>query len=161
MRAGIKPSVVRIHDWLECEKPYGAFMEEGEALLLFLTEGVKEVTETQGKLIDRIALENNGIAAGEKPVDIWYRHRNDAADEYEKYGTKGFLVDTIEISAYWSDIHKIYEETVDRVYNEVSEVLFFSGHSSHSYLNGTNIYFQLGAYPEASMEEAQRIHSQV
>lgn len=161
MRTGINPSVVRLHDWLECEKPYGAFMEEGECMLIFLAEGREDITNLQGKIIDTIAKEGNGIATGEKPVDIWFEHRNDAADEYEKYGKKGFLVDTIEISANWSDIGNIYEETIERVYYEVPEVMFFSGHSSHSYLNGTNIYFQMGAIPENTVEEAERVHRQI
>lgn len=161
MRTGIKPSVVRLHDWLECEKPYGAFMEEGESLLIFLNEGREDIISLQGEIINNIAVENGGVAAGEKPADIWFAHRNDAADEYEKYGTMGFLVDTIEVSAHWSDIGNIYDETIERVYYEVPEIMFFSGHSSHSYLNGTNIYFQIGAIPKTTVEDADRVHRQI
>ena len=161
MRTGIKPSVVRLHDWLECEKPYGAFMEEGECLLIFLTEGREDITNVQGKIIEETTISSGGLAAGSKPVDIWFEHRNDAADEYEKYGAKGILVDTIEVSGLWSNIHKIYEETVERVYYEVPQVMYFSGHSSHSYINGTNIYFELGAFPEESVDDAKRIHTEV
>ena len=161
MRTGIKPSVVRLHDWLECEKPYGAFMEEGESLLIFLSEGREDVTNLHGQIIEKIALDNGGIAAGPKPVDIWFTHRNDAADEYEQYGSQGIMVDTIEVSGNWSQIADIYNKTVERVYYEVPEVLFFSGHSSHSYMNGTNIYFQLGAFPPPDIAEAKRVYDQV
>jgi len=161
MRTGIKPSVVRLHDWLECEKPYGAFMEEGESLLIFLSEGREDVTNLHGQIIEKIALDNGGIAAGPKPVDIWFTHRNDAADEYEQYGGQGIMVDTIEVSGNWSQIADIYNKTVERVYYEVPEVLFFSGHSSHSYMNGTNIYFQLGAFPPPDIAEAKRVYDQV
>ena len=158
MREEIKPAVVRLHDWLECEKPYGAFMEEGENLLIFLSEGSKELCEFDGKIIDRVAKENGAIPAGEKPVDIWFKHRNDAADEFEEYGPMGILVDTIEISSGWNNIADIYDETVERVYYEVPETVFFSGHSSHSYLNGTNIYFQMGTIPKPEPKDAERIH---
>lgn len=161
MREGVQPAVVRLHDWLECEKPYGAYMEEGESLLIFLSEGTKELCEYEGKVIDRIVTKNRGKSAGGKPVEIWYKHRNDAADEYEEYGAMGFLVDTIEISGNWDVIADIYEETVDRVYYEVPETMFFSGHSSHSYMNGTNIYFQMGATPDTDVEEAKRVHSHI
>ncbi len=161
MRTGIKPAVVRLHDWLECEKPYGAFMEENESLLLFWSEGRKEIAEAEGVIIDEIAKANGAISAGEKPLDLWYVHRNDAADDYEKYGKSGILVDTIEIAADWSVIADIYEKTVDRVYYEVPEVLFFSGHSSHSYINGTNIYFQLGAFPSPDVDEVKRVYEAV
>lgn len=161
MRKEINPAVVRLHDWLECEKPYGAFMEEGECLLIFLSEGSKELCECEAKIVDRIAKENGAQAAGSKPVDIWFKHRNDAADEYEQYGAMGFLVDTIEISSTWTNISDIYEETVERVYYEVPETMFFSGHSSHSYINGTNIYFQMGAVPEANLDDAERVHREI
>ena len=161
MREGVKPPVVRLHDWLECEKPYGAYMEEGESLLLFLSEGSKELCEYEGKTIDRIAIENGAIPAGEKPVEIWYKHRNDAADEYEEYGAMGFLVDTIEISGNWDVIADIYEETIERVYYEVPETMYFSGHSSHSYMNGTNIYFQMGAMPGKEVKDAKRVHDHI
>lgn len=161
MKEGVKPSVVRLHDWLECEKPYGAYMEEGESLLIFLSEGTKELCEYEGKVIDRVAIENEGHSVGEKPVEIWLKHRNDAVDEYEEYGVMGFLVDTIEISGNWDNIADIYEETIERVYYEVPETMFFSGHSSHSYMNGTNIYFQMGAVPDAEVEDAKRVHSHI
>ena len=161
MRKEVKPAVVRLHDWLECEKPYGAYMEEGECLLLFLSEGTKELCEYEGGIIDRIALENKAISAGAKPVEIWFKHRNDAADEYEQYAPMGFLVDTIEVSSGWDNIADIYEETVERVYYEVPETMFFSGHSSHSYFNGTNIYFQMGAVPKPTVEDAARVHRNI
>ncbi|NLC72614.1 MAG: FAD-binding oxidoreductase [Ruminococcaceae bacterium] len=162
MREGIKPAVVRLHDWLECEKPYGAFMEEDESLILFLCEGAKEKVRAEQEIIERV-VGTDAISAGEKPVDIWLAHRNDAADEYEEYGKQGLLVDTIEISGNWSDIGNIYENTIDRVYDEVHEVLFLSGHSSHSYLNGTNIYFQIGAMPSPDMssDDVEKLHRRI
>ncbi len=166
MREGISPSVIRLHDWMECAKPYGSFMEEGECLLIFRADGTKELTEMEWKIISRIAKENGAISAGSKPVDVWYEHRNDAALEYEEYAKQGILVDTIEISAKWSDIYKIYEETLDQIYydEKISEYMMFaSGHSSHSYLNGTNVYFQFAAMPpqDATLDEIEKIHRRI
>lgn len=158
MKAGYTPAVVRLHDWLECEKPYGAFMNEGECILLFLSEGSKELCNLEGNGIDKITTTLGGRPLGTKPVEIWLKHRNDAADEYEQYGAMGILVDTIEVSANWEDISNIYEETVKRIYYEVSETIYFSGHSSHSHLTGTNIYFQVGALPEKSIEESEKVY---
>ncbi len=147
MQAGVKPAVVRLHDWLECEKPYGAFMEEDENLLILWCEGTPEKVAYEQTVIERI-IGDKAIAAGSKPVDIWYEHRNDAADEYEHYGEQGLLVDTLEVSAPWSVVADLYEEGIDAVYYAVPELLYLSGHSSHSYPNGTNIYFQIGAFPD-------------
>lgn len=161
MHAGYKPAVVRLHDWLESEKPYGAFMNEGESILLFLCEGSKELCDMEEKGIDAIAVSSGAKSVGPKPVEIWFKHRNDAADEYENYGKMGALVDTIEISANWTEIAQIYEETCQRIYNEVPEAVYFSGHSSHSYWSGTNIYFQMGAIPKKDIEDAERIYYQM
>lgn len=161
LRSGAKPQVLRIHDWLECEKPYGAFMEEDECLMILLVEGEKALVDAQAEIISKIAKEDGAISAGSKPVDIWYEHRNDAADEYEVYGSQGILVDTIEVSGTWSDLADIYEKTIERVYYEVPEVLFFSGHSSHSYMTGSNIYFQLGAYPKADIKASEEVYMKV
>lgn len=161
MQEGYKPAVVRLHDWLESEKPYGAFLNEGESILLFLCEGNEAICDVEGKGIEAIATAGGGRPLGEKPVEIWYEHKNDAADEYEKYGLMGALVDTIEISATWSNIADIYEETCDRVFYEVDEAVYFSGHSSHSYMNGTNIYFQMGALPKKDVKEVERVYYQM
>lgn len=162
MQEGVRPAVVRLHDWLECEKPYSAFMEEDECLLLLLCEGSEEKVAYQQKVIERVIGDRVKVA-GPKPVEIWYTHRNDAADEYEKYGEQGILVDTIEVSANWSDVADLYERVTERAYYSVPELIFFSGHSSHSYTNGTNIYFEMGALPMPgmSLEEIEKLHRSV
>lgn len=166
MRTGIKPSVIRLHDWLECSSKYAEFMEEEECMLIFRSDGIKELTECNGKIIKKIAEKNGAISAGSKVVDIWYKHRNDAADEYEEYANQGILVDTIEISAEWDEIVKIYHDTLEKIYYDEflqDSIMFASGHSSHSYMNGTNVYFQFGAIPnpEATPEEIEELHRKI
>jgi alkyldihydroxyacetonephosphate synthase len=48
---------------------------------------------------------------------------------------------TTEISANWSDIYDIYETCVRRIRDEIPDITMIGGHSSHSYINGTNLYF--------------------
>lgn len=166
MRTGIKPSVIRLHDWLECSSKYAEFMEEEECMLIFRSDGIKELTECHAKVIKDIAAKNDAVSAGSKVVDIWYEHRNDAADEYEEYAHQGILVDTIEISAEWDEIVNIYHETLDKIYyDELLEdsIMFASGHSSHSYMNGTNVYFQFGAIPspDATPKQIEKLHRRI
>lgn len=161
MREGVHPAVVRLHDWLECEGPYGAFMEENESLLIFISEGPKAMTDYEGAVVDKVVKAAGGIPVGTKPVDIWDKHKNDIADEQDKYAKMGLVADTIEISAPWSKIHKIYADTVDRAYMEVQELIYFSGHSSHSYLTGTNIYFMFAAFPDGTIEGAAKLHNRI
>ncbi|MDO5015037.1 MAG: FAD-binding oxidoreductase [Clostridia bacterium] len=161
IRDGAQPPVVRLHDWLECEKPYGQYMEEDECMLLFLTEGSTEKVAADRAIIEKYAGKEAIASAGEKPVEHWLIHRNDAEEEYEEYGKQGLLVDTIEISATWSDIHKIYNETVDKIYMDIPEILYASAHSSHSYMNGTNLYFMFGAMPGSDIDTAEKLHKAI
>ena len=48
---------------------------------------------------------------------------------------------TTEISADWSSIGKIYEAVIPRIRAEINGITLLGGHSSHSYINGTNMYF--------------------
>ena len=48
---------------------------------------------------------------------------------------------TTEVSADWSSINDIYENAVARIRREVRGITLLGGHSSHSYINGTNMYF--------------------
>ncbi len=161
MRDGAQPPVVRLHDWLECEKPYGQYMEEDECMLLFLTEGNAEKVNFDRAIIEKHCNSEAIASAGTKPVEHWLIHRNDAEEEYEEYGKQGLLVDTIEISSTWSDIHKIYNETVDKIYMEIPQILYASAHSSHSYANGTNLYFMFGAMPEKDLDAAEKVHKAI
>ena len=48
---------------------------------------------------------------------------------------------TTEVSADWSSICDIYENALRRLRAEVPDITVAGGHSSHSYINGTNMYF--------------------
>ena len=48
---------------------------------------------------------------------------------------------TTEIAADWSSINEIYEAARDRIVAEIPDITMMGGHSSHSYINGTNMYF--------------------
>ena len=51
---------------------------------------------------------------------------------------------TTEISANWETIPQIYENVINRIrteFKQANDLVMLGGHSSHSYLNGTNMYF--------------------
>lgn len=56
------------------------------------------------------------------------------------------MVDTIEIAAPWSTVGALYRDIVDRL-RSVEGVLLASGHSSHSYRSGTNLYMTFATQP--------------
>lgn len=160
MQVGWSPAVVRLHDPLEAAKSYTGYLAEDESILLILSEGPDGYAQVEGKAIDKIIRDGGGRSVGEEPVELWLEHRNNT-DELEEYTSQGIIVDTIEVAANWSDIATIYEKVTDRLKEEVSELLLVTGHSSHSYTQGTNMYFIIGAFPSQDPKEMEQVYQSI
>ncbi len=145
MQAGWKPAVTRLHDKTEAAESYGPFVEEGESIMLFISEGPEGFAALEADAVEKIALKYGARPLGSKPLEVWLVHRNDICDHLDMYAVQGAVADTCEISAMWSDIGNIYDEVIERVKAEVPHLVAVTGHSSHSYQQGTNIYFMFGA----------------
>jgi len=147
MAEGYRPAVVRLHCPVEAERDFGGIVPEGYAVLLLLADGPKAVTQAIGAGIEGIIRGYESIDLGTKPVEHWLVHRNDVCDNMDNdfYYKLGLLADTCEISAPWSVIGDIYAAVLERVPGDVPEMVSIGGHSSHSYVQGTNIYFTFGA----------------
>ena len=63
------------------------------------------------------------------------------AQEKEEIKATGNIGITTEISGCWDCIYDIYTSVIDRITSEVPDLTMIGGHSSHSYINGTNVYF--------------------
>jgi len=163
MVSGYKPSVIRLYDKTDMDHSFGSVkLEEGEAFMFFTTEGPPEISKGTGMGIDRIARKHGGRYIGTKAVEHWMEHRNDicktvGAEETKlKHRSTKVFYATLEISASWKDIPVIYHNVIRNVPEKVENLVMLGGHVSHSYINGTNIYFvyQLKMRsPETSHEE--------
>jgi len=146
MTEGYRPAVVRLHDPIEVELLFNAVTEPGKALMLFLAEGPKSITSPTGEAVDTIVKKHGAKSLGVKPVESWLEHRYDISNELEETSSQmysmGVCVDTCEISASWSQIGEIYRAVCARMTEDLDNLVAIGGHSSHSYINGTNIYFQ-------------------
>jgi alkyldihydroxyacetonephosphate synthase len=61
------------------------------------------------------------------------------------------IVDTIEVAAIWGRIDDLYTGVLAEM-RAVPGLMVASGHSSHSYGTGTNIYFTFAARPDRPEE---------
>jgi FAD/FMN-containing dehydrogenase len=161
LQEGWKPAVTRLHDYTEAKESYGPFVEEGESVLLFISEGPKGFAELEGSKVKEVCLRENARPIGSKPLELWLAHRNDICDHLDLYAKQGAVADTCEVSAMWSDIGKIYDEVIERAKKEVPYLVQMSGHSSHSYQQGTNIYFMFGAMCAPNIEAAKQTYDQL
>lgn len=160
---GYKPSVVRLYDKADYDFNFGSLeLKEGQAFMFFMVEGPSDVVEVTGNSIHNIAMNYNAEYVGTKAVDHWYIHRNDLCDKVgseetmEQTRQLKAMYATTEISASWSDIVKIYHDVMEAVPKKIKNLIFVGGHVSHSYINGTNIYFVYALNidsPETSYDE--------
>ena len=148
---GYRPSVARTYSEEDAAQHFYHFYKN-KCVLIFSAEGNKGIVEATCKGIEE-AVEKfkDGIIeqVDSKLIEDWFNHLNwsqkDIDDEIE-----GMLENdshagyTTEISADWETIPKIYNNVMKRVreeYPRAHDLTMLGGHSSHSYINGTNMYF--------------------
>jgi len=142
---GYRPSVARLYDVEDGSYHFSHFAQD-KCVLIFVAEGVKPIADATATAIDDIvARYEECVKVDPKLIERWFDHlnwdpANLAQEKAEIIETKN-VCNTTEISANWGNIHDIYEVCIQRIRNEIPDLTLLGGHSSHSYLNGTNLYF--------------------
>ncbi len=145
MVQGYRPSVARLYDCEDGAYHFSHFAD-GKCVLIFVAEGVKPLADATADAIeDIVAGYDECEKVASKLIENWFVNLNWdpiklAEEKTEILETKN-ICNTTEISANWSIIHDIYEVCIKRVREEIPDLTLLGGHSSHSYLNGTNLYF--------------------
>lgn len=148
---GFRPSVSRIYSEEDAAQHFYHFYEN-KCVLVFMAEGPKGIVQATCEAIEEAVTKfGDGVVkqVDSQLIEVWFNHLNwsqkDIDDEVEGMiendSHAGF---TTEISADWETIPKIYNNVIERVRNEFSrahDITMLGGHSSHSYINGTNMYF--------------------
>ena len=148
---GFRPSVARVYSEEDAAQHFYHF-HDNKCVLLFMAEGPKGIAEATGAAIeDAVEAFRDGIIrqVDSQLIEDWFNHLNwsqqDIDDEVAEMEVQdshaGF---TTEISADWETIPIIYDAVMERVrkeFHRAEDLTMLGGHSSHSYLNGTNMYF--------------------
>jgi len=150
LRAGWRPAVARLYDAIEAGRNFAGTTSGDESLLLVLCEGPPTLTAAELAGVEALAAEAGGRAIGPEPVAHWLEHRN-AVPGFEVFLKQGMIVDTIEVATTWDRIDQLYDGVLAAM-RAVPGLIVASGHSSHSYVTGTNIYFTFAARPDASAD---------
>lgn len=146
VRAGWRPPVLRLYDAQESGRHFGHWVDGDACFLIVVTEGPPAMVAAEAEACRDICTSLQAIEAGDGPVEHWLAERNKVPSLADLVA-RGFVVDTIEVTADWSRIGDLYREVIGAV-GEVESLLVVSGHSSHSYAQGTNIYFTFVAQPQ-------------
>lgn len=150
VQAGWLPPVMRQYDFTEVQRNFPDEVKEENGMLILVHEGPRAVVDVERHAIREIALAGGLEPAPEEAVANWMEHRN-TVPSWDGFFKMNVVVDTIEVSAPWSKIDAVYGHVVAAL-KEVPGVVNASGHSSHVYRSGINLYFTFGALLEDPKE---------
>jgi alkyldihydroxyacetonephosphate synthase len=145
MVEGYRPSVARVYDLEDGDYHFSHFAKD-KCVLIFVTEGVKPIADATADAIQAIVAEHDECKQVDgSHIEKWFDHLNwdpeSLAEEKREILEEKKICHTTEISANWSALNHIYETCMRRVREETPNLTMLGAHSSHSYLNGTNLYF--------------------
>lgn len=138
MRVGWRPSVTRLYDATEAGRNFRV-ASDGAPVLLLLSEGPASLVDAEQAALAALAKDRGAEALGPDPVESWLDHRNQVPD-IAALIDQGLVVDTIEVAASWERLGELFEEVVAEGSN-IPGMIAMSGHVSHCYTQGANIYF--------------------
>ena len=162
MAAGYKPSVARLYDGQDGSYHFSHF-SGGRCVLIFVAEGPKAIAEGTAAAIKEI-VDKTGECTPVDPklIERWFNQLNwdpaNLEEERREIVELNNICNTTEISANWSVIHDIYEVCIKRLAETIPGLTLLGAHSSHSYLNGTNIYFVYFYTVDNPREELEKYH---
>ena len=148
MVEGYRPSIARLYDAEDGTQHFTHFAD-GKCVLIFMAEGSQKMAQAIGSGIEEIVARYPECRrVDSKLIETWFNHLNWGPDKVAaervqimKTNNMGF---TTEVSGDWGSINKIYENVIHRIRHEfphADDITMLGGHSSHSYINGTNMYF--------------------
>jgi len=146
MVAGYKPSVARLYDPEDGQLHFSNFAAADDCIVLFMTEGNAGISKATAEgIAEIVARHPQCTPVDSQLISDWFDDLvwgpDKVAREDERIRTTRNVNRTTEISADWSTINEIYEAVLPRIRREINGITLLGGHSSHSYINGTNMYF--------------------
>ena len=146
MVAGFKPSVARLYDFEDGQLHFSHVAQPDDCIVLFMTEGNAGVSKATAEGIREIVTQHPGcVPLDSQLISDWFDDLVWGPDKVTREDNRIFTTRnvnrTTEISADWSSINEIYEAALPRIRAEIKGITLLGGHSSHSYINGTNMYF--------------------
>ena len=147
IQSGWRPPVARQYDTREagrldvrCEAPTVLMVHEGPAAL------VAAETAAVAAIAGRFGL----TPAPAGIAHHWLEHRN-TVPNWNVFLERNVIVDTVEVSAAWDAIGKVYDDAVAAL-AAIPGCLNGSAHSSHAYRSGLNLYFSFAIRAENPAE---------
>lgn len=154
VQADWRPPVMRLYDGREVRRMFREHDRDGAPLLIMVHEGPGARVDVELDAIAKLAPNAGLTAADPAATEGWLARRNHVPAWREMF-ERGFIADTIEISASWTRIGRVYRDAIAAL-SEIPDVINASAHSSHVYRSGLNLYFSFAVKKDdtAEMEPA-------
>ena len=163
MANGYKPSVARVYDPGDAGIHFSHFAAEDDCVLLFMAEGPAGIAKATAEgIAGLVARHPECTPVPSQYIGTWFNDlcwdASKIIAEDERIRQTRNVNRTTEISADWSSINDIYQAAKARIIAEIPDITMMGGHSSHSYINGTNMYFNyffnvVGVGPEEETDK--------
>lgn len=160
LQAGWRPAVLRLYDDVEAQRNFGTWVQTPAPLLLVMGEGTAAMAAALDIELEaaRTACRARGATLlGDEPLNHWLGRRNHVPS-WDQLLAGGLVVDTIEVAATWDRVKPLHA-AVTKAIAEVPGIIQASGHTSHGYTTGVNIYFTFIGSATAP-DEQERIYRQ-
>jgi alkyldihydroxyacetonephosphate synthase len=149
LQRGATPAALRLYDAVEADRSWST---GDRHVLLVLDEGDPVLVDAA------MAVTAQECAAAERLDDElvarWFAHRNDVS-ALEALISRGYIVDTMEITGRWSALSDIHTAACDAI-AAVPGVIAASAHLSHSYSDGACLYFTFAGKPSEAPSPAEK-----
>jgi len=139
-RRGPSPAALRLYDAAEADRHWKT---GDEAVLLAFDEGDEVTVTATMRAADEECTGTRRL--DDDLVDRWWGHRNDVS-ALEALISRGYMVDTLELTARWRDVPAIYVAVRDAIAG-VPGVISSTAHLSHSYPDAACLYFTFAGRP--------------
>lgn len=140
MREGWTPALARLYDAAETKRHFHKWARRGTCVLLLLSEGPQKLADLEFQECARICTEHDARVLGKPAVRHWLERRFDIPNLHDLATRKGVVFDTIEVAANWDRIGDLYRSAIAAL-QQIPGIANASAHSSHSYQQGTCLYF--------------------
>jgi len=160
LQAGWRPAVLRLYDEIEAQRNFGTWVQSPAPLLIVMGEGTRAMTaalEIELEAARTACRSRGGELLGDAPLQHWLGRRNHVPS-WDQLLAGGLVVDTIEVAATWSRVKELHR-AVTAAIAAVPGIIQASGHTSHGYTTGVNIYFTFVG-SAAAADEQERIYRQ-
>ena len=152
LHRGATPAVLRHYDEIEGDRSYKTGDRQ---VLLVMDEGDPALIDAVMGIVDEECMSIGAERLDEALVEQWMGHRNDVS-ALESLIRRGFVVDTMEISAPWSKCAEIYAAAT-KALRSLEHTMVASAHQSHAYSDGACLYFTFAGNPPAEQRESYYI----